>query len=353
MKSRVLGAISAFVFTFGSVTTANSGQITQLMIQDVGSTVGGVYSPILDGGSGGFSFLPIDPENYDDPPPVFRFSTDTGVPMLWGTLVAPVFQGPSVFTTGFVFTGQPAEPYTFGTVNNGAPAAPFVANGAIGEINSTSNTLTIESLGWAARFAGLDEFVLEPDPGSLQVNWVVPTANPNEYLVSFQWSHLITADEDPTGGTLVDFNTNWILEGTATVEPDNQAPDCSAAVASIDTIWPPNHKFGSISVLGVTDPDGDPVTITIDSIFQDEPVDAFGDGRFAPDGAGVGGSTAYVRAERSGTKKVSGNGRVYHIGFTADDGNGGACSGEVLVGVPHDQNTAPIDDGALYDSTVP
>ena len=79
-------------------------------------------------------------------------------------------------------------------------------------------------------------------------------------------------------------------------------------------------------------------------------MDALGDGRFAPDGAGVGTTTAYVRAERSGTKKMGGNGRVYQIGFIADDGNGGACSGEVLVGVPHDQNTAPIDDGALYDS---
>jgi hypothetical protein len=163
---------------------------------------------------------------------------------------------------------------------------------------------------------------------------------------------VVTEGEDPLG-EFVSQDTGWILEGTATVEPDNQEPDCSAAVASIGTIWPANHKFVSITVLGVTDPDGDPVTISIDSIFQDEPVDALGDGRFAPDGADVGGSTAYVRAERSGTKKLSGNGRVYHIGFTAEDGNGATCSGEVLAGVPHDRNSPPIDDGALYDSTVP
>ncbi len=82
-------------------------------------------------------------------------------------------------------------------------------------------------------------------------------------------------------------------------------------------------------------------------------MDALGDGRFAPDGAGVGTPTAYLRAERSGAKTVPGNGRVYHIGFTAADGNGAACSGEVVVGVPHDQHAAPIDDGALYDSTLP
>jgi YVTN family beta-propeller protein len=134
----------------------------------------------------------------------------------------------------------------------------------------------------------------------------------------------------------------------------NQMPDCSQATPSIAEIWPPNHKFVSVSVLGVTDPDGDPITIIIDSIFQDEPVDTFGDGSFTPDGQGVGTDTAEVRAERTGTKKVSGNGRVYHIYFTADDGEGESCSGEVLVGVPHDQGKGkvPIDDGALFDSTA-
>jgi hypothetical protein len=65
----------------------------------------------------------------------------------------------------------------------------------------------------------------------------------------------------------------------------------------------------------------------------------------------VGTPTAEVRAERDG----GGNGRVYHISFTADDGHGGTCSGEVLVGVPHDQGVEgdPADDGALYDSTIP
>jgi hypothetical protein len=134
----------------------------------------------------------------------------------------------------------------------------------------------------------------------------------------------------------------------------NQAPDCSNAAPSVDTLWPPNHEFVSVGIVGVTDPDGDPITITIDSIFQDEPVDTLGDGSFTPDGQGVGTDTAEVRAERVGTKQIPGNGRVYHIGFTADDGLGGTCSGEVLVGVPHDQGQrdVPVDDGALYDSTL-
>ena len=115
--------------------------------------------------------------------------------------------------------------------------------------------------------------------------------------------------------------------------------------------WPVNHSLATVDVLGVTDPDGDGVTITVDSIFQDEPIDGLGDGDTSPDGFGVGTSTAQVRAERAG----NGNGRVYHIGFTADDGHGGACSGEVLVSVPKSQaaSGAAVDDGALYDSTQP
>ena len=65
-------------------------------------------------------------------------------------------------------------------------------------------------------------------------------------------------------------------------------------------------------------------------------------------------ATAQVRAERVGDPKVPGDGRVYHIGFTADDGKGGICTGTVRVGVPHDQGggATPVNGGALYDSTV-
>ena len=134
---------------------------------------------------------------------------------------------------------------------------------------------------------------------------------------------------------------------------NNQAPDCSLAGPSVDSLWPPNHKFVDINILDVTDPDGDIISILIDSIRQDEPVDTFGDGKFSPDGMGVGTDLASVRAERSGNKKVPGNGRVYHIGFTADDGKGKSCTGSVTTGVPHDQGKqkTPVDDGPLFDST--
>ena len=137
-----------------------------------------------------------------------------------------------------------------------------------------------------------------------------------------------------------------------TIQTANQPPDCSKARPSVATLWPANNKFVPVQVLGVTDPDGDPVTITITGIRQDEPVNTFGDGSFTPDGKGVGTSALELRAERAGTAKVPGNGRVYHVFFTASDGRGGECSGEVQVTVPHDMNKPALDGGALYDSTA-
>ncbi|HEX7181458.1 MAG TPA: SBBP repeat-containing protein [Thermoanaerobaculia bacterium] len=124
----------------------------------------------------------------------------------------------------------------------------------------------------------------------------------------------------------------------------NRPPLCTSASASPSVLWPPNGKLRPIAIRGVTDPDGDRVSITITSIRQDEPLSRRG----SPDGSGVGTSTAQVRGDRKG----SGDGRVYHLGFTASDGQGGSCTGEVTVCVPHDQARRTCGDGgALYDST--
>ncbi len=135
-------------------------------------------------------------------------------------------------------------------------------------------------------------------------------------------------------------------------EITNNAPDCSQAAASPDSLWPPNHKAVDIAIMGITDPDGDPITLTITTIEQDEPVNGVADGNTSPDGFGVGTAQAQVRSERSG----QGNGRIYEIGFDAEDGQGASCTGIVLVGVvPHDQGqgSTPIDDGVRFDSTQP
>jgi len=147
---------------------------------------------------------------------------------------------------------------------------------------------------------------------------------------------------DNDGDGLVDLNDPDCV-------PPNAPPDCTAAAPSVRSLWPPNHKFHPIKVNGVTDPDGDPIAITVTSISQDEPLNSIGDGNTCPDGSGVGSDAALVRAERAGTA----DGRVYHVNFTAADGQGGECTGQVAICVPHDQGRGKncIDQGPLFDST--
>ncbi len=138
-----------------------------------------------------------------------------------------------------------------------------------------------------------------------------------------------------------------------TITSANASPDCKDAYARPGQIWPPNHKRTyEISILGVTDPDLDPLTLTVTGIYQDEPTNTMSDGNTWIDGDGVGTSRPWVRAERMGGKDH--NGRVYEIRFKAEDAKGAACEGKVFVGVPHDQGqrNGAVDDGVRFDSTV-
>jgi hypothetical protein len=141
-----------------------------------------------------------------------------------------------------------------------------------------------------------------------------------------------------------------LLVRPAGAQPENLLPDCTAAAPSVSELWPPNHKFVGLTIDGVTDPDGDPVAIVITGVAQDEPLAGAGDGDTCPDATGVGTDTASVRSERSGR----GDGRVYHVSFSASDGRGGACTATVQVCVPHDRGQGSIcgDQGPLVDSTA-
>jgi len=191
----------------------------------------------------------------------------------------------------------------------------------------------------------------------------------------------------PTVGMTTSTNpppTTSTVFGTST-------PDCSSATPSIDTISPRNNKLVDISIIGITDLDGDTIIITINAITQDEPTSITTKGKKSPDGFGIGTNTAQVRAESSSLGHglaygisfppdvgyglaygisfppdvgyglaygISfpadvGDGRVYEISFSADDGNGGICSGKVSVGVPITKKGVAIDSGQNFDSTQP
>lgn len=118
------------------------------------------------------------------------------------------------------------------------------------------------------------------------------------------------------------------------------------------TLWPPNHSFQRIDLndfVTVTDPDGDEVVLTIDSVTQDEPVNELGDGNTDCDVEIVGDGVVFIRRERSG----NGNGRVYEINYFATDSAGCRCESIVEVHVPKDIDISDmsIDDGQIFDGT--
>ena len=130
----------------------------------------------------------------------------------------------------------------------------------------------------------------------------------------------------------------------------NQPPDISKASASVAVLWPPDGRMVPFHIDSVTDPDGDAVSISITAIRQDEPPAL---GKQGPDAVMDGSDTAAVRAIRLG----KGNGRVYQVFFTADDGKpDGAVNGVVSISVPHDQgHPEAIDDGPVtgyFNSTM-
>jgi hypothetical protein len=133
--------------------------------------------------------------------------------------------------------------------------------------------------------------------------------------------------------------------------PLNRPPDCSTVVASPNTLRPPNHALGLVTLSGATDPDGDAVTLTVTAVTQDEPLDGLGDGDTSPDArAGPRSNDVFLRAERSGR----GDGRVYRVSFSASDGKGGSCSGTVKVGVSRSAGSTPIDSAPpSFDSFGP
>ena len=163
----------------------------------------------------------------------------------------------------------------------------------------------------------------------------------------------ITAFLDEDGDGVQDADET--VMDTATKEWINAPPVCSNVVLDVTTLWPPNHKLRTITASGATDPDiGGTVTLVIDGITQDEPLNGRGDGNTAPDAFLMSpmSAEAMVRAERAGP----GDGRVYVVHFTATDQFGATCVGTATVGVPHDRRPggAPVDSAPpSFNSLVP
>jgi hypothetical protein len=120
-----------------------------------------------------------------------------------------------------------------------------------------------------------------------------------------------------------------------------ESASCDQARALVEEIWPPNHKFVPVTIVGPITAEGTAMAVEVTECTQDEPLSSCTD-------ALMQGGQASVLAERS----ESGNGRVYELTFTARDGRGGTCHGRVQVCVPHDRGhgRACADDGQRFNS---
>ena len=196
----------------------------------------------------------------------------------------------------------------------------------------------------------------DPDLDGLHYSWT-QTAGPSVILTGASTaSPTFTAPNVAAGGVVLTFqlivNDGHISSVADTVQVAvvnvNDPPVCSLAQASPNLLWPPNHAMTQVSIVGLTDPQNQTITITYPNVTQDEPIKGLGDGDTSPDAA-VSGNDILLRAERAGT----GNGRVYVVHFTATNTDGAHCSGTVNVSVPHDKKDPAVGGAQLYNSFGP
>jgi hypothetical protein len=189
----------------------------------------------------------------------------------------------------------------------------------------------------------------DPDGDTLMFTWAGPfgvLSGPQVNATLGVGVHVLTLTvDDGKGGVSED-------TVTATVNGGNHAPVCSPLAQEV--VATATRSYKSIAIGGVDDPDGDVLTMTVTGVQMDE-ADQWGATTPYPArilGAGVGtmvsgGSVnglVQVRTERNGTAQAPGNGRVYHVLFTAEDGHGGVCTGDLKVGVRYSPSQPAIDD---------
>ena len=144
-----------------------------------------------------------------------------------------------------------------------------------------------------------------------------------------------------------------LTSSLALAGPTNRSPDCSGVTAAPGSISQQSRdRMTLIALSGATDPDGDTLGYHIDGVTQDEYVSGVGDDT-SPDAAltaaGASSNQVFVRPEANSHF----NGRVYRVGYTVSDGNGGTCAGTAgrsgnttaKVSVPRKKGTPAIDDG--------
>jgi len=157
----------------------------------------------------------------------------------------------------------------------------------------------------------------------------------------------------PVACSATDGSGNQSSCGFSVTVRDTQGPVAGGSKGL--TLWPPNHKYRSLSLSDCAE---DPVdqcqgTLPIDHsgritrVTSDEVEDdnGVGDGQTCADMVITGQATVDLRSEREGTS----DGRVYTLYYVVTDPAGNTTSSSCTVTVPHDQSGRPaVDGGAAY-----
>jgi hypothetical protein len=340
---------------------------------------------VTDGTSSAFDTVDVTVKNVNSPP-----VADAGIDQVVNEGSGVALSGSASFdpdndtlTYQWIQTGGPTVALDGATTVAPTFTAPLLAGGtggpetltfhlavsdSLSQTGTDDVTVTVEQVNHApVADAGLPQTVHSGTPVALDGSG---SADPDGDEIAFNWSQtggppvaLANAGTatpsfvaPPVGGSqTLTFQLvvgDGYLNGSKQVEVTvtNGVPRCDLALPSLNFLWPPNHGLHQVAITNVTDPNAESVTITITGVSQDEPVNGLGDGDTSPD-AVIQGAGVLLRAERAG----AGNGRVYQVTFTADDGQGGTCTGTVRVGVPKSMKPGqgPVDDGQLYDSIQP
>ena len=183
--------------------------------------------------------------------------------------------------------------------------------------------------------------VSDPDGDELNVVWTLNGAGLQTNTIAagspagnVTFTGKLPVGTNVLGVAVTDSATNTASCSTTITVVDTNAPVITAAAATPNVLWPPNHKMVEVKVrAAVTDACSATVWKVI-GVRSSEPDNGLGDGDTARDWEITGDHAVKLRAERAG----GGSGRVYTLTLQAQDAAGNlSATRTVTVKVPKSQ----------------